>query len=100
MFGGDYVTIVLEGDTFDDAFYLATEQCEELNKTFVHPFDDEKVIEGQATVGLEIIEQSNESIDYVFVPVGGGGLASVYQLFLTRIIHGFRYEKSKCYYIW
>ena len=44
MFGGDYVTIVLEGDTFDDAFYLATEECEQLNKTFVHPFDDKKVI--------------------------------------------------------
>jgi threonine dehydratase len=47
-----------------------------LGKTFVHPFDDEKIIEGQATVGLEIINQSKEIIDYVFVPVGGGGLAS------------------------
>ena len=47
-----------------------------MSKTFVHPFDDEKIIEGQATVGLEILEQSNENIDFVFVPVGGGGLAA------------------------
>jgi threonine dehydratase len=48
-----------------------------LNKTFIHPFNDEKVIEGQATVGLEIIDQAIEHpIDYVFVPVGGGGLAA------------------------
>lgn len=42
----------------------------------MHPFDDEKVIEGQATVALEILSQSSETIDYIFVPVGGGGLAS------------------------
>jgi threonine dehydratase len=47
-----------------------------LNKTFIHPFDDEKVIEGQATVGLEILNQTKAPIDYVFVPVGGGGLAA------------------------
>ena len=47
-----------------------------MQKTFIHPFDDEKVIEGQATVGLEILEQTNAPIDYVFVPVGGGGLSS------------------------
>ncbi len=76
MFGGDYVTIVLEGDTFDDAYHLAIDECRQLNKTFVHPFDDEKVIEGQATIGLEIIEQSEFPIDYVFIPVGGGGLAA------------------------
>ncbi len=76
MFGGDYVTIVLEGDTFDDAYHLAITDCEKLSKTFIHPFDDEKVIEGQATVGLEIIAQSESPIDYVFIPVGGGGLAA------------------------
>lgn len=76
MFGGDYVTIVLEGDTFDDAYHLAIADCKKLSKTFIHPFDDEKVIEGQATVGLEIIAQSKAPIDYIFIPVGGGGLAA------------------------
>ena len=76
MFGGDYVTIILEGDTFDDAYHLAIKECKQLQKVFIHPFNDEKVIEGQATVGLEIIEQSKRPIDYVFIPVGGGGLAA------------------------
>ncbi len=76
MFGQDYVDIRLEGDTFDDAFEAAKIECEQLNKAFIHPFNDKKVIEGQATVGLEILEQFNNPIDYVFIPVGGGGLAS------------------------
>ena len=76
MFGEEYITIVLEGDTFDDSYHAAMMECERLNKTFIHPFNDEKVIEGQATVGLEILNQSEKPIDYIFVPVGGGGLAS------------------------
>lgn len=76
MFGEDFIDIKLVGDTFDDAYHAAMQECDELGKTFVHPFDDQKVIEGQATVGLEIIEQSDVDIDYVFVPVGGGGLAA------------------------
>ena len=74
MFGGDWITVVLEGDTFDDAFARASHICTTEGKTFVHPFDDEKIIEGQATVGLEILTQSEQALDYVFVPVGGGGL--------------------------
>jgi len=76
MFGENYITIVLNGDTFDDAYHAAILECERLNKTFIHPFNDEKVIEGQATVGLEIIDQAQHPIHYVFVPVGGGGLSS------------------------
>ena len=76
MFGEDAIDIVLVGDTFDDAYSAAKIECERLNKTFIHPFNDEKVIEGQATMGLEILSQTNEPIDYLFVPVGGGGLAS------------------------
>ncbi|MGB5944087.1 MAG: threonine ammonia-lyase IlvA [Leeuwenhoekiella sp.] len=76
MFGEDYVEIILVGDTFDDAYVKAKEDCDALGKIFVHPFDDEKIIEGQATVGLEILEQTQVPIDYLFVPVGGGGLAS------------------------
>ncbi|PQB03214.1 threonine dehydratase [Polaribacter filamentus] len=76
MFGEDYVDLVIEGDTFDDAFSAATLECNSKNKTFIHPFNDEKVIEGQATVGLEILNQTTEKIDYLFVAVGGGGLSS------------------------
>jgi threonine dehydratase len=77
MFGEAYVDVVLIGDTFDDAYHAAMEESERLNKTFIHPFNDKKVIEGQATVGLEIINQAKAlPIHYVFVPVGGGGLAA------------------------
>ncbi|MEZ4811833.1 MAG: threonine ammonia-lyase IlvA [Allomuricauda sp.] len=76
MFGEDWVRVVLEGDTFDDANKAAQLFCKQEGKTFVHPFDDEKIIEGQATVGLELLQQSEVPIDYVFAAVGGGGLAS------------------------
>jgi len=76
MFGGDEVEIKLVGDTFDDAQEAATQYCFEKELTLIPPFDDEKVIEGQATVGLEILNQTLEPIDYIFLPVGGGGLAA------------------------
>ncbi len=76
MFGGDYVEVVLTGDTFDDASESAMDYCKQNNMSFVHPFNDIKVIEGQGTIGLEILEQSKTKIDYLFLPVGGGGLAA------------------------
>ncbi|PQJ80331.1 threonine ammonia-lyase IlvA [Polaribacter porphyrae] len=76
MFGEEFIEIVIEGDTFDDAFNAAKQECDTKTKTFIHPFDDKKVIEGQATVGLEILEQALEKIDYVFVPIGGGGISA------------------------
>ncbi|WP_185854884.1 threonine ammonia-lyase [Blattabacterium cuenoti] len=77
MFGKENVEIVLIGDTFDAVSYEAMKDCKKNKKIFIHPFDDIKIIEGQATVGLEILKQSNSrSIDYVFLPIGGGGLAS------------------------
>ncbi|GLB49783.1 threonine ammonia-lyase IlvA [Neptunitalea lumnitzerae] len=76
MFGENFVEIVLIGDTYDDSYKAAIQQCTEQKKTFVHPFDDEKVIEGQGTVGLELIDQLVEPLDYLFVPVGGGGLSA------------------------
>jgi threonine dehydratase len=76
MFGKEFVEVVLIGDTFDDSYHKAIEECEQYNKPLVHPFNDPKVIEGQGTVGLEIIQQSDIPIDYIFIPVGGGGLAS------------------------
>ena len=76
MFGGEFVEVVLAGDTFDHANEAAKKACREEGKTFIPPFNDTKIIEGQGTVGLEILQQSRAAIDYVFVPIGGGGLAS------------------------
>ena len=85
MFGEDFIEVVLVGDSFDDASYAAKLDCERLQKTFIPPFDDEKIIEGQATVGLEILEQAKEPIDYIFVPVGGGGLSSGMSSYIKEI---------------
>lgn len=76
MFGNGYVEVRLKGDTFDDSYNFAKAECEAQQKIFVHPFNDEKIIEGQATVGLEILDQTKKQIDYLFLPIGGGGLAS------------------------
>ncbi len=76
MFGKSYIDVQLVGDSFDDAYHNAKSYCQETGASFIHPFDDQKVIEGQATVGLEILEQSTVPIDILFIPVGGGGLAS------------------------
>jgi len=76
MFGKENVEVRLTGDTYDAAYLAAMEECKISNRTFIHPFDDPKIIEGQATVGLEILEQINKPIDYIFVPIGGGGLIS------------------------
>jgi threonine dehydratase len=76
MFGKGNVEVRLTGDTYDAAFSAAMEERKISNRTFIHPFDDPKIIEGQATVGLEILEQINKPIDYIFVPIGGGGLIS------------------------
>ncbi len=75
-FGHGVVEVVLTGDTFDDAYHEALLEAEQHGLTFVHPFDDERIIEGQGTVGLEILEDCEEPIDYVFVAIGGGGLIS------------------------
>ncbi len=76
LFGENYVEIILTGDTFDDAYAAAIAESTKNKMAFIHPFDDEKVIAGQGTVGLEILESYKKPIDYVFVPIGGGGLAS------------------------
>jgi threonine dehydratase len=101
MFGEDYITVKLVGDTFDDCAIAAKKYTEENGMTFIPPFDDYKIIEGQGTVGLEILEQFNDggerdtkssslqsspfpppsgeiegAVDYLFVPVGGGGLSA------------------------
>lgn len=75
MFGGDAIEIVLIGDTFDDCQAHALLYTETHNRVFIPPFDHLKIIEGQGTVGKEIVEELS-AIDYVVVPVGGGGLCA------------------------
>tara|TARA_R100001369_G_scaffold87479_1_gene123044 strand:+ start:3011 stop:4285 length:1275 start_codon:yes stop_codon:yes gene_type:complete len=74
MFGGEWVEVVLKGDTYDDSYKTAIKYGDKHKMVFIHPFDDEKVIEGQATIALEILDQADGSIDYIFAPLGGGGL--------------------------
>lgn len=75
MFGESFVEVQLVGDSFEECAEAALKYTKENNKTFIPPYDNYKIIEGQATVGLEILEEMNH-IDYLFLPVGGGGLAS------------------------
>lgn len=65
--------VILEGNTFDDAFAAAMQYKSETGACFIHPFDDPYIIAGQGTIGLELFEQSDKIQD-VFVPIGGGGL--------------------------
>jgi len=76
LFGKENVEVVLKGDTFDDAYNEALLFSQKNKAVFVHPFDDELVISGQGTVGLEIVEDSKCKIDFLFFPIGGGGLAA------------------------
>ena len=76
MFGGDFVEIVLVGDTYDACQKVALQVAQENNKTFIHPFDDAVVIEGQATLAMEMLAQRTKGFDYLLVPIGGGGLVS------------------------
>lgn len=75
-FGGEFVEVVLCGDTFDDAFNEAMDYCVRNDKEFIHPFDDERIIAGQGTIGMEIMDDVDDGIDYLFMSIGGGGLIS------------------------
>jgi threonine dehydratase len=75
MFGEGNIEIVLTGDTFDDCAVAARQYTEAHGMTFIPPFEDPRIIEGQGTVAVEVLEDQPQ-IDYIFVPVGGGGLAS------------------------
>jgi threonine dehydratase len=75
MFGGDFIEIRLAGDTFDDCALAAKQYTLQHQMTFIPPFDDIRIIEGQGTVGVEILDEQPD-VDYLFLPVGGGGLAA------------------------
>lgn len=76
IFGGDAIRIVLTGDYFDQTLAAAQGFAREGGATFLSPFDDADIIEGQTTVGLEILDQLGAAPDIMVLPVGGGGLAA------------------------
>jgi len=76
LFGGAWVQVQLVGDYFDDTLRASQAYCAEVGGHFLSPFDDPDVIEGQATVTYEMLEQLGHSPDVFVVPVGGGGLSS------------------------
>jgi threonine dehydratase len=84
MFGENFIEVKLAGDTYDDCAIAAKQYTVENQMTFIPPFDDYKIIEGQGTVGVEILEDFDHSsfggagggLDYLFIPVGGGGLSA------------------------
>ena len=75
MFGEEWIEIRLAGDTFDDCAQAAMEYTRHHQMVFIPPFEDLRIIEGQGTVGCEILEET-QGIDWLFLPVGGGGLAA------------------------
>jgi len=85
LFGKDLVEIVLIGDTFDDSYNEAVKCAEKEGRTFIHPFDDEYVIAGQGTVGVEILNDCEEPIDFVFASIGGGGLIAGVGTYINSI---------------
>ena len=76
MFGGENIETGLVGDTFDDAYAAAQSFKDQSKSIFIHPFEDKDVVIGQATLALELLEQAQDPIDYILVPIGGGGLIS------------------------
>ena len=77
--------VILYGDTYDEAYQYAIKFSKKNNFNFVHPYDDIDVIAGQGTIGIEILEQLKEHPDYIFIPVGGGGLLAGISVYLKTI---------------
>ena len=76
MFGQDKVEVFLIGDTYDDSYDAAMQELERSGSIFIHPFDDEAIIAGQGTVGMEILRDAKQTMDFIFLGIGGGGLAA------------------------
>lgn len=81
-FGGE---VLLYGANFDEAKAKAIELSQELNMTFVHPFDHPLVIAGQGSIGMELLQQ-NADLNYIFVPVGGGGLIAGIAVLIKQLM--------------
>jgi len=87
-FGGAQVTIELTGDTFDQSLAAAQAFCTQRGAHFLSPFDDEDVIEGQASVAVEMLAQMDHAPDMVVLPVGGGGLSAGMTSYLAQTAPG------------
>ena len=85
MFGGDQIEVRLIGDYFDDTLRAAQAYCAEVGAHFLSPFDDPDVIEGQASVGVEMLRDMPELPEVVIIPVGGGGLSSGLKRYLSEM---------------
>jgi threonine dehydratase len=77
--------VVLEGDSYDDAYGRAAALAARKKLTFVHPYDDPDVIAGQGTIGMEVLRQCQGPLHAVFVPVGGGGLIGGIAAYVKRL---------------
>lgn len=75
-FGGEFVEVILKGDTFDDAYDEALQACIDHSMTLIHPFDEPRIIAGNGTIAMEVMENLDKPADFVFVTIGGGGLAA------------------------
>ena len=75
-FGGEYVEVILTGETFDDAYAASQQYAKDHNAVYVHPFNDPFTIAGQGTIAKEIYEELDGNFDVVIAPIGGGGLIS------------------------
>ncbi|CAL9129640.1 unnamed protein product [Musa textilis] len=78
-------TVVLKGDSYDEAQSHAKQRGEQEGRTFIPPFDHHDVIAGQGTIGMEIIRQISSPLHAIFVPVGGGGLIAGIATYVKRV---------------
>ncbi len=85
MFGKEFVEIILVGDTFDDSSIHAVNCAELEDRIFIHPFDDKDIIAGQGTVAVEVMNDIEEPIDYVFASIGGGGLMAGVSTYIKNL---------------
>ena len=83
--GGEWVEVVLHGESYSDAYGHALTLQAARGLTFVHPFDDPDVIAGAGTVAMEILRQHQAPIDAIFVPIGGGGLISGVAVYVKAV---------------
>lgn len=85
MFGREFVEVILVGDTFDDASKSAKEAAKLEGRIFIHPFDDPDIIAGQGTVAVEILNDIEQPLDYVFASIGGGGLIAGLTTYIKNV---------------
>lgn len=85
MFGRDFVKVILSGDTFDESAKGAQKYSQDENHIFIHPFDDADIIAGQGTVAVEIMNDIERPIDYIFGSIGGGGLIAGISTYIKNL---------------